>query len=58
MHASMLSYSGAQACADNVASERARCSMETRYPVDSHTAIYRCGLASLNDLRILMMCTT
>ena len=47
---------GAQACTDNAVSDSMRCSIETRDPVDSHTA--RCDLASLNDLRILMMCTT
>ena len=32
--------------------EYARCTIETRDPVDGQTSIYRCGLASLNDLRI------
>ena len=34
------------------AGQYARCTIETRYPVDGQTSIYRCGLASVNDLRI------
>ena len=34
------------------AGQYARCTIETRDPVDGQTSIYRCGLASLNDLRI------
>ena len=41
-----------EASAAYVVSDIARCTIETRDPVDGQTSIYRCGLASLNDLRI------
>ena len=41
-----------EASAAYVVSDITRCTIETREPVDGRTSTYRCGLASLNDLRI------
>ena len=53
IHASMPSYMvHREASAAYVVSDSVRCTIGTRDPFDGQTSTYRCGLASLNDLRI------